>query len=737
IWDKIQKNALHIQNLGKRFSQKFWEQKKNSGVVSLSDLEPLALRLAELFPESAEKFAADWDYWLIDEYQDTSPLQNKLMDLFVKKSAVFYVGDPQQSIYYFRGARSEVFNSRFDSAAGSQIVQEELTTNYRSRPALMRFFNDFFASGPNPFKELAPGREETPSADPEALFFQCEDSKSEIASVCQRVVGLVNRGIELDTIAIIARTNDDLYKISAELAPLNVPTHVHASSQFGIRREILDLRAICAFLLNPHDDESAVTTFRTPWFHIDDTLLAETVRDRKAPGARGVSSLWSALKLNQGNHQTVQKLSALLDHLKLSSLSSTLLEVLQNNGIIDVSQVYDSTGQRESNIWKFVLLLKQAEHTPGFNAVDFLQQWNQLRSALAEEGDAVAALEPNRINLMTIHASKGLQFDHVLVPFLSRSPRFAPMDFFEVDENGRWSVKARDADDEFVSGPFHFQLSARKRLAELEESDRLLYVAATRAKISIAFTMLLEPERDSWHSRFSWNYTKGRHTKSGFTYEVLGASTEPERLIRPPIPPSLKVREKFSLVPAALPARRLAVSTLAATNADEQTEETLKGDFRKIPRDFLSRPVRGVVFHQKMERIQKHMARFNGELSPGFEVDPTDQWVLELTEIPMKEILKQGCSEWPFQISFGSSIVSGQIDLWGQIGNEIWIIDYKTGTSRNLEKAIEQLQVYGWALSKAYPEILNIKLIALFPLEEKFFEAEFNQGTAMHLLKGK
>lgn len=465
IWKKIQINAQHIQELAEQFREKFWEQKRSSGALSLSDLEPLALRLAQLHPESAETFAQDWDYWLIDEYQDTSPLQNKLMDLFVKKSAVFYVGDPQQSIYYFRGARSEVFNTRFDSAGESQILQEELNTNYRSRPALMRFLNNFFAVGPNPFKTLDPGLKETASSDPEAIFYQCEEPSLEISSVCQRVLKLVNRGTGLDTIAIIARTNDDLYKISTELMNFGIPTRVHASSQFGLRREILDLRAICGFLLNPHDDEAAVSTLRTPWFYIDDHFLANAVKTRKTTPTLAGSSLWSLLQLHQSQLPSVKKLVELLDLLKQSSLSSALLKVLQENGIVDVSQVYDSTGQRESNIWKFVLLLKQAEHTPGFNAVDFLQQWSQLKSSLAEEGDAVAALEPNRINLMTIHASKGLQFDHVVVPFLSRSPRFSSMDFFESDESGRWSVKTKGADDELVSGPFHFRLSAQKRIS--------------------------------------------------------------------------------------------------------------------------------------------------------------------------------------------------------------------------------------------------------------------------------
>ena len=80
--------------------------------LTISDLENYSLRLIQSFPDAAHEFSQTWDFFMIDEYQDTSPLQVEILNRIVGEKPCFIVGDPQQSIYLFRGARSEVFDAK-------------------------------------------------------------------------------------------------------------------------------------------------------------------------------------------------------------------------------------------------------------------------------------------------------------------------------------------------------------------------------------------------------------------------------------------------------------------------------------------------------------------------------------------------------------------------------------------------------------------------------------------------
>ena len=120
-----------------------FEYKRRTGELTLADLDSLALQIIEKFPDSAEEFSSTWDYFMLDEYQDTSPLQVKILNAIIRDKTCFVVGDPQQSIYLFRGARSEVFEKKQTEMQQSGAQVDFLETNYRSEPTLMNFINLF------------------------------------------------------------------------------------------------------------------------------------------------------------------------------------------------------------------------------------------------------------------------------------------------------------------------------------------------------------------------------------------------------------------------------------------------------------------------------------------------------------------------------------------------------------------------------------------------------------------
>ena len=93
---------------------------------------------------------------------------------------------------------------------------------------------------------------------------------------------------------------------------------------------------------------------------------------------------------------------------------------------------------------------------------------------------------------------------------------------------------------------------------------------------------------------------------------------------------------------------------------------------------------------------------------------------MESEDPPYWDLIHEGNAEWGFAILNGDQLVQGQVDLWTETPEAIWIVDYKTGSSRHVEKAIEQLYIYAWALAKVGRwKKKPLKLVAVFPLEEK------------------
>ncbi len=112
FWEKHQRNCDLFQNLATSFCADFLQTKLANGLLSMADLETLSYKIMKDSPESAFKFSQEWDFWMVDEYQDTSPVQVQLLRYLIGAKPTFVVGDPQQSIYLFRGARSEVFQEK-------------------------------------------------------------------------------------------------------------------------------------------------------------------------------------------------------------------------------------------------------------------------------------------------------------------------------------------------------------------------------------------------------------------------------------------------------------------------------------------------------------------------------------------------------------------------------------------------------------------------------------------------
>ncbi|MEQ1666207.1 MAG: 3'-5' exonuclease, partial [Bdellovibrionales bacterium] len=415
------------------FYASFYEHKMNLSQIEMSDLETLTLKSIQNHPEVAVAFSSDWDFWLIDEFQDTSPMQITLLKSLIGSRPRFIVGDPQQSIYLFRGARNEVFSLEENKIVKNNGLLKKLTTNYRSQPELLLFFNQFFSQFDEPFMKLDPKpkldstqpdssdsisrtvdncvanffiipkfeKDESAYEDSSEVSYPNLDRDSSIYSpISKLIIEGVQSGKRFDDYCVLSRTNSELKQIAQAFEQLNIPVQVHVNDSYYQRREILDLLSLLKFLLNPHDNMNFVRLVRSPWLRISDQIIVNNVASRPI-------SYWESLRTAESKHPMIIKLIDIFQRSQERGLFYSLFDFALNEGLIDSSHCHDSTGRRESNIWKFFDILRDEEKTPGFNFMDFAHRTlTEKRSDDEnEESDATPVVEPNRVNLMTIHKS--------------------------------------------------------------------------------------------------------------------------------------------------------------------------------------------------------------------------------------------------------------------------------------------------------------------------------------------
>ena len=468
-------------------------------------------------PQPLSPQTLGWDFWFLDEYQDTSLMQKKILDKLSYGSRVFIVGDPQQSIYYFRGADAGVFSTKEqEMTKGPDSHVRCLLKNYRSHPELISFFNHFFAEK-NYHKMEA--EKKNVSLSREAVRFELSSTggeEQEFLSVTKCIQELQSQGASLEGIAVLGRQNKALRNLAQHLKANHIPFHLHSSGGFIKRREVRDALFLWRFLLNPHDDENFISLLRTPYLAFSDKSIVKSCQAiydwRKSKG--GIS-LWHFL-LNQTavlkeEGEGVLALKQAIEKSKKVGLVVSFQEALFSLGFMDLSYYQDPTGVGFANLWKLIYSLKKHEGRDSL----FAFSENVFRGQVAEgmeEGlpssqNALSATESSGVQLMTIHAAKGLEFKHVILIKVCAGFRGGgSFSYFAQDRNtGNYALSVRsEEEDKRIESLFHKKVKEQEREQELEEFDRLLYVAMTRAQNTLTLIGAGKPEKDSWPRRFSY-----------------------------------------------------------------------------------------------------------------------------------------------------------------------------------------------------------------------------------------
>jgi len=497
--------ALVDELLG-RYADAYAAAKRARAAVDFDDLELLARDLLAGEPGIAAGYRERFERIMVDEFQDTNPLQLELLELVARDNACT-VGDELQAIYAFRHADVEVFRARRARlrAAGRAAT---LATNFRARPEILRVLNGAFGPLHEHWVDLTPGRADPPAAEPlvELLVTDADAwngdapgalgvglpaaaavKQAEARLVAQRIGALVHEeGVAPSDIVVLLRAATDmgLYERALELAGL--PTLAAGGRGWWARQQVRDLCNVLAALANPRDEEALLSLLASPMVGLSSdalALLALTARE-------GHTTLWEAandegLALAPDDTRRLQAFRAWFATERERAPRLGLDEVLQRalrRTRYDLHVLALPRGARRlANVHKLLRLAAAYEARRGRDVRGFIDLATAELDADAREVDAPVDLGGlDAVRLMTIHAAKGLEFGVVVVADLGRKGNLSAPDLHVAD--GRVGLRLAGLDGTKANALEFDAIEAERRAADEDEERRVLHVAMTRAE---------------------------------------------------------------------------------------------------------------------------------------------------------------------------------------------------------------------------------------------------------------
>ncbi len=495
----LEVSYLLLQKLVQNFHTQWAEFKEKKGFIQIEDLENKTLQIIQKQKHTVSAFSKEWQAWFIDEYQDINPVQEEILNSFTQHAKrVWVVGDPQQSIYLFRRADPNVFIRRIEKTK-SQGTLERKSKNFRSHSTLIEFFNDFFKKD---FHQMDYRNEDSQILENTVQFLIYANKKDEKTVLAQKLNQLL-KTISPGNICILLKTNQDVIDTGHFLKKLKLPVQMH--SQSILRREIIDALFFLKFLINPLDNMNLIGLLRTPYFYIPDWEIALHSKKNQP--------LWAILNQKIKSHPTLKALNTLIEKSKKEGLSEAFSSFLEDYLAIDLCYYQDPTGEQENNLWNLLIEMKTKEQNINFKYYQFIEEkLNQFKTYGVDEAGISSPLF-NFIQLMTIHQSKGLEFEHVIIPSID-SPLIPPdSDRLVVSpQTQRWGFSIYNKNKEALHSVQQKLWKDNKKTAHLLEQDRLLYVAMTRAKKTLILTcqekkLMKNTNENLWTGRFNY-FTK-------------------------------------------------------------------------------------------------------------------------------------------------------------------------------------------------------------------------------------
>lgn len=736
----------------------------------LTDFIEIALAADEALgsAESPGDIALLLDYQvrhlLVDEMQDTSRAQYRMLEALTggwepgDGRTLFCVGDPMQSIYRFRNAEvAQFLLAQRKGIGGLMLERLLLRRNFRSGEFLVHWFNTVFpqvlpvredpARGAVSYAEAVPALSEEGECRVYPLFGA--DTTVEADEGC-RIIAATLAGNPDDDMAVLVRGRTQLAALLPRLRAAGIDYQAVDIDRLTDLPEIIDLLALTRAMVHPCDRLAWLALLRAPWCGWDwSDLHALVVNDTE-------STVWELLQdpvriqsISGDARAALARIMPVLEPLRTVSRSASLRERVERAWLsLGGPGMLDGAGSVD-NVYRYLDVLEKLEFAGTLHDVAELEAQLDL--------ERVSNNSPARLQVMTMHRAKGLQFDHVLLYGLGRIPRSserAVLSWFDLpeehgDEEKIISPVGRRA--ELENDPIHRFIELTEAEKDRHEVGRLLYVACTRARKSLHLLGHTGVSGDGE----SWRAPDGRSLLSLLWPAVehqFEQAFEPQRetSAAPETTQWLLPERRRQEPPWQLPA----VAAVPGQGAAPKTD----GDMRAVDYYWVGGEARiaGTIVHRWLQFAAQTGSGADA-LADERLVETTEHWLRELGVAPGETLarIRRRVDDALLRVREdvrGRWLLSGdghaELALSGVVAGAVetgildrvridadgthWIVDYKTSTheggnlkgflAAEADRYREQLERYA-ALYRAWKAV-NVRCALYFPLLQAFIEVD-------------
>lgn len=755
----------------------YQDEKRKSSLLDFNDLENYTLEILEKHSEIKNRLRERYKYFLVDELQDTNDIQLKiLMHLTesqgnIEDGKLFVVGDIKQSIYLFRGANYKVFEdvTKKIKQNGEKL---NLSTNYRSHNDIVEIINDMFKNIMDSYEasnvsgkidgsagfvcelikeekqekknEFKPSELKKRKVELNELVTLLDETKEEKRSkeaeyVADKIIELNKKGIEYKDIAILFRNRNNILEFENALKNKKIPYTILGGIGFYERQEIKDLINLIRFIYRQEDKLSFLGVIRSPFVGLSDNEVIEIFSVINKEG-----KIEAAIGINP----KIDNLFKIKSKALFLNVYNFLKYADKELNIKEIFLASDEGIQKYRNFEKFLEIAKEFDTKGIYSSLEFVEYVENLIESSEKEAQAFLDTEnSDAVKIMTVHASKGLEFEAVFVPCLDykieKDVRATFVyDKFE-DEDGRLGIAFKD---EKIKDMYE-RINQKRITEEKKEEIRILYVAATRAIRFLSFsgvektnqrakTILSELDKlqlDSYIKKTKEfkDYKKNKVTEEEIKNEFdINSAIENINLNIEYIPKSLISisrymaykecpRKYFFKFIAKIDEDALKTDIFEKIDEEETEREIDRAKYINAAKigSFVHGVLEDIVLNRKVdldERIENEL----GEVS-----DRQRKKIYSLIDNfykieKEKKNIKDTKTEFEFRVRLLDSniLLTGfidRVDILDDNGKiKIDIIDYKTNRVKGLddierikEYYTPQFMAYNYAIKKIYPDV--------------------------------
>jgi len=713
-------------------AREYSSRKRALGALDFSDLEEQAVALLEGNDSIRKLVSERFDAILMDELQDTNPIQWRIVNAIRREGRFFAVGDINQSIFGWRGAEPAQFlgyQQEF-TARGWEI--DRLQENYRSREEILEAVERVCVG-----RQLAgiqshtlqAGRAFAPYSDVSLEVIRAEEDTHEAAWVARRILELKStlrtgdppRELRFGDIAILSRGAAVFDEYEAAFREAGIPSLVQRGRNFFEEPEIVDLTNLLRVLVNPENEPAMFALLRSPLAGVTD----EEIFVRREAG------------LPLAPERVMTRLDALRALREETPVDTLLMRFLDESG-----HWQRLTAAQRANVRKLLRTLRdQANAQPGSLAA-LVEELEGLRESGRENNASVPGAE-DAVQMLTVHGAKGLEFPVVFLVSMHKAPggksKKGRLEWSQ--ERGLGAVWRIEGQDETQQDGAMGAADEARKAREAAEEDRLLYVAMTRAEERLVLVWSdkkrvdrrwIGPVTEGLSLDFSQPFLTGvpadqngvrvlrvvgappgldANAQAGATRaEIVRIQPEPISL---PEPPSVTATTLAHF--AACPQRYFLHSLLGWPETPGEAVDHPASDAAEWG-GFDGMDAGQVFVDDGEEAAGKEPggAEFGDEvhrLLAGIDVPDASREARELklrfeqstTGLRAARAVRIG-RETPILFDYEGLLIRGAIDLWFEEGGELVLVDYKTDnyiSDERLQAYSLQLRLYAIALSRA------------------------------------